>query len=84
MPELKKLLDEILTLETWKEIEKRFIAFRRKAKFVPKKNVMYHLYMAQEVCLFAPFVSRGLSVCAPFVSLSVVVVCALCALQSQL
>eukprot|EP00903_Cladosiphon_okamuranus_P019815 g18212.t1 len=49
MPELKELLEEILTLETWKEIEKCFIAFRRKAKFVPKKNVMYHLYMSQEV-----------------------------------
>ena len=31
------------------EIEKRFILFRRKTKFVPKKNVMYHLYMSQEV-----------------------------------
>lgn len=49
MPELKELLEEILTLETWKEIEKRFIAFRRRTKFVPKKNVMYHLYMSQEV-----------------------------------
>lgn len=49
MPELKELLEEILTLDSWKEIEKRFIAFRRKSKFVPKKNVMYHLYMSQEV-----------------------------------
>lgn len=49
MPELRELLEEILQLETWKEIDKRFIAFRRRAKFVPKKNVMYHLYMAQEV-----------------------------------
>lgn len=62
MPELKELLDEILTLETWKEIEKRFIAFRRKAKFVPKKNVMYHLYMAQEVWLCTPFVSSSVAV----------------------
>lgn len=49
MPELKELLSEILTLDSWKEIEKRFVAFRRKAKFVPKKNVLYHLYMSQEV-----------------------------------
>lgn len=50
MPELRDLLEEILPLKTWKEIDKRFVAFRRRAKFVPKKNVMYHLYMAQEVC----------------------------------
>ena len=49
MPELKELLEEILELNTWKDIEKAFIAFRRKAKFVPKKNVLYHLYMSQEV-----------------------------------
>ena len=50
MPELRSLLDEILPLETWKEVEARFVAFRRRHKFVPKKNVMYHLYKAQEVC----------------------------------
>ncbi|CAN0221465.1 unnamed protein product [Ascophyllum nodosum] len=49
MPELRSLLDEILPLETWKEVEARFVAFRRRHKFVPKKNVMYHLYKAQEV-----------------------------------
>lgn len=49
MPELKELLEEILPLESWKEIDKRFIAFRRRAKFVPKKNVLYHMYKAQEV-----------------------------------
>ncbi|CAM9532129.1 unnamed protein product [Ectocarpus sp. 4 AP-2014] len=49
MPALKELLNEILPLRSWKEIEKRFIIFRRREKFVPKKNVVYHLYMAQEV-----------------------------------
>lgn len=49
MPELRKLLDEILPLKTWKEIEARFVAFRKHHKFVPKKNVMFHLYKAQEV-----------------------------------
>lgn len=49
MPELRKLLDEILPLKTWREIEARFVAFRRQHKFVPKKNVMFHLYKAQEV-----------------------------------
>lgn len=49
MPQLRELLGEILHLETWKEIDKRFVAFRRRHKFVPKKNVMYHLYMAQQV-----------------------------------
>lgn len=49
MPELRQLLDEILPLQKWKEIESRFVAFRKRTKFVPKKNVMYHLYKAQEV-----------------------------------
>lgn len=51
MPELRELLQEILHMETWKEIDKCFVAFRRRAKFVPKKNVMYHLYRGQEVKL---------------------------------
>lgn len=49
MPELKELLQEILLLESWKEIDKCLIIFRRRAKFVPKKNVLYHMYKAQEV-----------------------------------
>lgn len=67
MPELRELLNEILPLETWKEIDKRFVAFRRRAKFVPKKNVMYHLYMGQEVWnwtvffFFLNFIFRDLS-----------------------
>ena len=63
MPELRELLQEILPLDTWKEIDKRFIAFRRRAKFVPKKNVMYHLYMAQEVWLRVPAGFRTKTVC---------------------
>lgn len=49
LPELRELLDEILPLTSWKEIDKRFVAFRRRAKFVPKKNVLYHMYKEQEV-----------------------------------
>lgn len=59
MPELRELLNEILPLKTWKEIDKRFVAFRRRAKFVPKKNVMYHLYMAQEVFKLSVFSMLG-------------------------
>lgn len=49
MPELKELLEEILPLKSWKEVDKHIVTFRRRAKFVPKKNVLYHMYKAQEV-----------------------------------
>lgn len=49
LPQLLQLLEEILPLDSWKEIDKRFVAFRRRTKIVPKKNVIYHMYKAQEV-----------------------------------
>ncbi|CAN0035776.1 unnamed protein product, partial [Discosporangium mesarthrocarpum] len=47
--ELLELLDEILPMTEWKEIEKRMVAFRKRHKFVPKKNVLLLLYRQQEV-----------------------------------
>eukprot|EP00638_Chattonella_subsalsa_P009222 CAMPEP_0117757264 /NCGR_PEP_ID=MMETSP0947-20121206/14620_1 /TAXON_ID=44440 /ORGANISM="Chattonella subsalsa, Strain CCMP2191" /LENGTH=604 /DNA_ID=CAMNT_0005577109 /DNA_START=68 /DNA_END=1882 /DNA_ORIENTATION=+ len=46
---LRELVQEILYLESWKEVEKRINIFRKKHKIIPKKNVLYHLYLQQEV-----------------------------------
>ncbi|CAM9824861.1 unnamed protein product, partial [Heterosigma akashiwo] len=46
---LRGLVQDILHLENWKEVERVINAFRKKHKITPKKNVLYHLYLQQEV-----------------------------------